>query len=610
MILSSKISPEFIKKLSPSDLEQLCSELRSYIIEVVYGTGGHLASSLGTVELCVALHRVFSTPQDKIVFDVGHQAYAHKIITGRYKDFRRLRCENGISGFPRPDESVHDAFIAGHASTSISAALGIAKAMEMNGDGGHVISVIGDGALTGGEAYEGLNNASKLKRNFIVILNDNEMSISKNSGAVAAYLAQMRSTTKYFETKKRVKDALSKSAIGRELAKSVSGTKELVKFAIFQSNIFENLGYKYLGPIDGNNLAEVIDALNVAKRLDQPCIVHIKTKKGKGYLPAEQNSGEYHGVSKRTAGGGSNEKTYSEIAGRYLLELADKDERICGITAAMKYATGLQYFAKKYRSRFFDVGIAEEHAVTFAGGLASQGMVPVFCVYSTFLQRCYDQIIHDLAIEKEHVVLAVDRAGFVGEDGETHQGVFDVSMLSSIPGMVIYSPSNALELRNSLYKAVYECDGIAAVRYPKGNAYMGEVSEEGDLCDYDYVYRKNGGKGLIITYGRITISVLEAAKEIGADVLQLVKIFPIVEKIVEIAENYRKIIFFEEGIEAGGIGEKFGISLLKAGWHGIYRINAVHNDFVGYNETEKQLEKYGLDRKGILEAAGELIEQD
>lgn len=610
MILSSKISPEFIKKLSPSDLEQLCSELRSYIIEVVYGTGGHLASSLGTVELCVALHRVFSTPQDKIVFDVGHQAYAHKIITGRYKDFRRLRCENGISGFPRPDESVHDAFIAGHASTSISAALGIAKAMEMNGDGGHVISVIGDGALTGGEAYEGLNNASKLKRNFIVILNDNEMSISKNSGAVAAYLAQMRSTTKYFETKKRVKDALSKSAIGRELAKSVSGTKELVKFAIFQSNIFENLGYKYLGPIDGNNLAEVIDALNVAKRLDQPCIVHIKTKKGKGYLPAEQNSGEYHGVSKRTAGGGSNEKTYSEIAGRYLLELADKDERICGITAAMKYATGLQYFAKKYRSRFFDVGIAEEHAVTFAGGLASQGMVPVFCVYSTFLQRCYDQIIHDLAIEKEHVVLAVDRAGFVGEDGETHQGVFDVSMLSSIPGMVIYSPSNALELRNSLYKAVYECEGIAAVRYPKGNAYMGEVSAEGNLCDYDYVYRKNGGKGLIITYGRITLSVLEAAKEIGADVLQLVKIFPIVEKIVEIAENYRKIIFFEEGIETGGIGEKFGILLLKAGWHGTYRINAVHNDFVGYNETEKQLEKYGLDKKGILKAAGELIEQD
>ena len=609
MILSSKISPEVIKKLSLSEMEQLCSELRSYIIEVVYGTGGHLASSLGTVELCVALHRVFSTPQDKIVFDVGHQAYAHKIITGRFKEFRRLRSEGGISGFPRPDESEHDAFIAGHASTSISAALGIARAMEINGDSGHVISVIGDGALTGGEAYEGLNNASKLKRNFIVILNDNEMSISKNSGAVAAYLAQMRSSTKYFETKKRVKDALSKSAIGRELAKSVSGTKELVKFAIFQSNIFENLGYKYLGPIDGNNLAETIDALNVAKRLDEPCIVHIKTKKGKGYLPAEQNSGEYHGVSKRATDSGDNEKTYSEISGRYLLELADSDERICGITAAMKYATGLQYFAKKYKTRFFDVGIAEEHAVTFAGGLASQGMVPVFCVYSTFLQRCSDQILHDLAIEKEHVVLAVDRAGFVGEDGETHQGLFDVSMLSCIPKIVIYSPSGALELRRSLHKAVYNCDGVAAVRYPKGSAYISETSEE-DGGDYDYVHRKYGGKALIITYGRISRFAFEAAAEIGADALQFVKILPIVEKTVEIAENYKKIVFFEEGIESGGIGEKFGIMLLKAGWHGKYRINAVNNEFVGYSETERQLEKYKLDKKGIIEVTGDLIEQD
>lgn len=609
MILSSKISPEVIKKLSPSEMEQLCSELRSYIIDVVYGTGGHLASSLGTVELCVALHRVFSTPKDKIIFDVGHQAYAHKIITGRYKEFRRLRSENGISGFPRPDESEHDAFIAGHASTSISAALGIARAMEINGDSSYVISVIGDGALTGGEAYEGLNNASKLKRNFIVILNDNEMSISKNSGAVAAYLAQMRSTTKYFETKKRVKDALSKSAIGRELSKSVSGTKELVKFAIFQSNIFENLGYKYLGPIDGNNLAETIDALNVAKRLDRPCIIHIKTKKGKGYLPAEQNSGEYHGVSKHTGSGCENEKNYSEIAGRYLLELADNDERICCITAAMKYATGLQYFAKKYKPRFFDVGIAEEHAVTFAGGLASQGMVPVFCVYSTFLQRCYDQILHDLAIEREHVVLAVDRAGFVGEDGETHQGVFDVSMLSSIPGIEIYSPSNALELKKSLYKAVYDCKGIAAVRYPKGGAYIGSVYDN-DCNNFDYVHRKNGGKALIITYGRITRFALEAAEEIGADVLQLVKIFPIVEKTVEIAENYEKIVFFEEGTESGGIGEKFGILLLKAGWNGKYRINAVHSGFVSYNETEKQLEKYKLDKKGIIEITGELIEQN
>jgi len=594
-----------IKKLSLGEMEQLCSELRSYIIEVVYGTGGHLASSLGTVELCVALHRVFSTPDDKIVFDVGHQAYAHKIITGRYKDFRRLRTENGISGFPRPDESLHDAFIAGHASTSISAALGIAKAMEIKGEKNYVISVIGDGALTGGEAYEGLNNASKLKRNFIVILNDNEMSISKNSGAVASYLSQMRSSTKYYETKKRVKDALSKSAIGRELSKSVSGTKELVKFAIFQSNIFENLGYKYLGPIDGNDLAETIDTLNVAKQLQEPCIIHIKTKKGKGYLPAEQNSGEYHGLSKRQAIVKCTEKkeSYSEIAGKYLLELADKDERICGVTAAMKYATGLQFFAKKYKSRFFDVGIAEEHAVTFAGGLASQGMIPVFCVYSTFLQRCYDQILHDLAIEGEHAVLAIDRAGFVGEDGETHQGLFDVSMLSSIPGIEIFSPSNESELKSSFYKAFYKCKGIAAVRYPKGDAVMGYSADN----DYYLKHCKNNGKALIITYGRISRYAFEAAEKTDADVLQMVKIFPIVEKSVEIAEKYKKIVFFEEGIQSGGIGEKFGMELLKSGWRGKYEIKAVFNKFVSYSDTDKQLAEYELDKNGIIKIMGEII---
>ena len=609
MILSSKISPEAIKRLSLSEMEQLCSELRSYIIDIVYGTGGHLASSLGTVELCVALHRVFSTPEDKIIFDVGHQAYAHKIITGRYKDFCRLRTENGISGFPRPDESLHDAFIAGHASTSISAAMGIAKAMEINGDFHHVISVIGDGALTGGEAYEGLNNASKLKRNFIVILNDNEMSISKNSGAVASYLTQMTSSTKYFETKKRVKEALSKSVIGRELSKSVSGTKELVKFAIFQSNIFENLGYKYLGPINGNNLAELLDVLNVAKQLDYPCIIHIKTKKGKGYPPAEQNSGEYHGLAKRREDSCIEQNdTYSEVAGKHINRLADKDKRICAITAAMKYATGLQHIAKSHKERFFDVGIAEEHAATFAGGLASQQMIPVFCVYSTFIQRCFDQIIHDLAIEKEHAVLAVDRAGFVGEDGETHQGLFDVAMLSIVPGIEIFSPSNDAELRSSFNKAIYKCKGIAAVRYPKGEAVLSEKTE----CDYDlryFKFDKSDKKLLIITYGRITQFAVAAAKQEKIDLLQLVKIYPIVEKSVESAEKYDKVIFFEEGIMAGGIGEKFAFELMKRGWRGDYKTVAVENCFVGYGETDSQLAKYKLDTKGMIEEIGDFFEQ-
>lgn len=606
MILSSELSGDTIKGLTLAEKEQLCSELRAYIIDVVYGTGGHLASSLGTVELCVALHSVFSTPDDKIIFDVGHQAYAHKIITGRYKEFAGLRSENGISGFPRPDESIHDAFIAGHASTSISAALGIAKAMEIKGEEHHVISVIGDGALTGGEAYEGLNNASKLKRGFIVILNDNEMSISKNSGAIAAYLSQMRSSTKYFETKKRVKEALSKSAIGRELSKSVSGTKELVKFAIFQSNIFENLGYKYLGPINGNDLAELIDVLNVAKQLNVPCIIHIKTKKGKGYLPAEQNSGEYHGVAKHRASVKPDKtETYSEIMGKYLLSLAENDERICAVTAAMKYATGLQYFAKKCRSRFFDVGIAEEHAVTFAGGLATQGMIPVFAVYSTFLQRCYDQILHDLAIEGEHVVLAVDRAGMVGEDGETHQGLFDVSMLTSIPKIVIYSPSNDAELKASLKKAIYNCKGVAAVRYPKGAALQSRSEE----ANSDVYFYDTGGKALIITYGRITANALEAAKKINADLIQLVRIWPIAEKAVEIAKKYDKIVFFEEGIRSGGIAEKFSSKLNESGWTGRYIVNAVSDQFVTYSDTEKQLSDYRLDIFGMIKVTGDLIEQ-
>lgn len=606
MILSSELSADTIKSLSLAEKEQLCSEIRAYIIDVVYGTGGHLASSLGTVELCVALHSVFSTPEDKIIFDVGHQAYAHKIITGRFKEFAGLRSENGISGFPRPDESVHDAFIAGHASTSISAALGIAKAMEIKGEEHHVISVIGDGALTGGEAYEGLNNASKLKRGFIVILNDNEMSISKNSGAIAAYLSQMRSSTKYFETKKRVKEALSKSAIGRELSKSVSGTKELVKFAIFQNNIFENLGYKYLGPINGNDLAELIDVLNVAKQLNQPCIIHIKTKKGKGYLPAEQNSGEYHGIAKHKASLKIDKtETYSEIMGKYLLGLAEGDERICAVTAAMKYATGLQYFAKKYRNRFFDVGIAEEHAVTFAGGLATQGMIPVFAVYSTFLQRCYDQILHDLAIEGEHVVLAVDRAGMVGEDGETHQGLFDVSMLTSIPKIVIYSPSNEAELKSSLKKAIYNCKGVAAVRYPKGSVLQSRSEE----ANSDVYFYDTGGKALIITYGRITVNALEAAKKVNADLIQLVRIYPIAEKTVEIAKKYDKIVFFEEGIRSGGIAEKFSSKLNESGWNGKYVINAVSDQFVTYSDTEKQLSYYGLDAAGMTRVTGDLIEQ-
>ena len=593
LILNDEISPEKLKSLSLAEKKQLCSEIRSFLIETISSTGGHLASNLGTVELTVALHSVFTTPDDKIVFDVGHQAYTHKILTGRKAQFGKLRTENGISGFPRPSESVHDAFIGGHSSISVSAALGISKAMELKGDSHKVIAVIGDGALTGGEAYEALNNASKIGKNLIIVLNDNEMSISKNSGAIAAYLTQMRSTRKYYDTKNKVKEILGRTSIGKELAKPVSVTKDLVKFAIYQSNIFENLGFKYLGPVDGHDISELTEVFEVAKLMNEPCIVHVKTKKGKGYKPAEENSGQYHGVDKKSNRGVKG-LTYSEAFGDELLKIAENDSRVCAVTAAMKYATGLSKFSKAYPERFFDVGIAEEHALTFACGLASQGMIPVFAVYSTFLQRCYDQIIHDAAIENLHIVLAVDRAGFVGEDGETHQGVFDVSMLSSIPNATIYSPCDTNEVKKCLHKAIYDTKGIAVVRYPRGVSPVEEKNETVPECK---IYEQNS-KTLICSYGRI----IENAKRLIADkidVLQLIKIYPIPNEIMDKLLKYDSIFFFEEGVKQGGIGEKLLVKLNEYGYKGSYKIVAVNGEFVRFAEVDSQLKRYGLDSESM-----------
>ena len=603
MILNDDISPEKLKTLSLAEKKQLCSEIRSFLIEVISGTGGHLASNLGTVELTVALHSVFTTPYDKIVFDVGHQAYTHKILTGRKARFNTLRTENGISGFPRPSESVHDAFIGGHSSISVSAALGISKAMELSGDNHKVVAVIGDGALTGGEAYEALNNASRIGKNLIIVLNDNEMSISKNSGAIASYLTQMRSSRKYYDTKNKVKEILNRTAFGKELAKPVSVTKDLVKFAIYQSNIFENLGFKYLGPVDGHDIAELTEVFEVAKLMNEPCIVHVKTTKGKGYKPAEENSGQYHGVDKKS-GTGSKGLTYSEAFGRELLKIAGNDSKICAVTAAMKYGTGLNYFAKKYPERFFDVGIAEEHALTFACGLASQGMIPVFAVYSTFLQRCYDQIIHDAAIENLHIVLAVDRAGFVGEDGETHQGVFDVAMLSSIPNVTIYSPADANEVRKCLHKAIYETTGIAVVRYPKGVEQVPSADESVPECK---IYEQNS-KTLVCSYGRITMNAKKLIAD-KTDVLQLIKVYPIPDEIMPKLLKYERIFFFEEGIKQGGIGEKLLVKLNEYGYKGFYKVIAVDSEFVRFAEVESQLKQYKLDSDSMREIVlGEEIE--
>lgn len=590
--LSSAISGDYIKKLSPEEKKELCAEIRTFLIETINKTGGHLASNLGSVELTVALHSVFSTPKDKIVFDVGHQAYTHKIITGRYDRFMTLRSKDGISGFPRKSESEHDAFIGGHSSISISAASGIAKAMELNGEDGNVIAVIGDGALTGGQAYEGLNNLGKLTENLIIVLNDNEMSISKNRGVVADYLTNMRSSKSYFEKKEAVKDFLSNSAIGKDISKTIQGTKDLVKFAFYQSNIFESLGLKYLGPVDGHNIEKMTEIFEIAKTLKQPCIVHVKTKKGKGYVPAEENSGEFHGVAKKAYKQRPSCLTYSEVMGRELLRLAGLDERIFAVTAAMKYATGLQHMAKSFPQRFCDAGIAEQHALTFCCGLASEGIIPVFAVYSTFLQRCYDQLIHDASIEKKHIVICVDRAGFVGEDGETHQGLFDVPMLTSIPGVTIYSPSDAVSLRESLNRAVYDEEGVVAVRYPRGFCI-----DDSKKRYSDFAYSGMSNRTLLISYGRISENITAIS---GTDSLTLTKIFPISKDIVTISKNYDRVFFFEEGMKSGGIGEKLMVELYSSGFKGDYEIVAVDGEFVRAADYETQLSEYGFDRESII----------
>ena len=589
MLLSDNISPDFVKSLDLAGKKQLCEEIRAFLIEDVSRTGGHLASNLGTVELSVALHSVFSTPGDKIVFDVGHQSYTHKLITGRYDKFRSLRSKDGISGFPRNDESEHDAFLGGHSSISVSAALGIAKAMHLKGEDGSVIAVIGDGALTGGEAYEGLNNIGRDMSNLIVILNDNEMSISRSKGTVAEYLTRMRSSRSYYDKKEAVKEFLSHTEVGKELSKSISGTKDLVKFAIYQSNIFESLGLKYYGPVNGHDLGKLIEILEIAKITNEPCIVHIKTKKGKGYKPAELNSGEYHGISARSRPG-LRSRSFSEIAGVTLLHIASEDDRICAVTAAMKYATGLEHIAKAYPERFFDVGIAEQHGLTFCCGLASQGMIPVYAVYSTFLQRCFDQIVHDASIEKKHIVLFVDRAGFVGEDGETHHGIYDVPMLSSVRYTEIWSPYDETTLKLCIDRAIYHSDGIAAVRYPRGLCPAG-----GNTGYSDFYIAAGGSDTLVVTYGRLAVTARETE---NVDILTLLKIYPVPEKAVEAALGYKRVLFFEESMKSGGIGEKFLAALYERGFRGEYRITAITAPAAAA-DVDIQLAEAGFDLEGF-----------
>lgn len=598
MILDDSINHEKISNMTLPELKELCRELRRCILNTVSENGGHLASNLGTVELTAALHFVFDVKEDRIVWDVGHQAYAHKLLTGRYSEFSTLRSLNGISGFTRRKESTADAFISGHSSTSISAAFGIASAMRLQGRRGSVAAVIGDGALTGGMAYEGLNNAGKSKAPLVVILNDNAMSISKSTGALALYLAHIRSTKKYYCAKEHVKSLLSAvPVVGDRLERTIRTAKGLIKDAIYDSsNMFENFGFQYIGPVNGHDLEDLIEALQVAKIMRQPCVVHVFTTKGKGWKPAEENPGEYHAVTKKSSAPSG--ETFTEAFGRELERIGKSDSRVCGITAAMKYATGMNYFKNACPERFFDVGIAEQHAVTFAAGLAVEGMLPVFAVYSTFLQRGFDQIVHDCAIENTHVTLAVDRAGFTGEDGETHQGIFDAAMLASIPNTTVFSPASAEELRLCLSEALYNTDGIAAVRYPKG----GESGSVEPSVSWDWSGKRGGT--LAVSYGRLSANMTAAAREASqrgepVDWLRLIRISPIPEEALRTSLSYKRVVFFEEGILQGGIGERFGAALLEMGYSGGFEVVGVDGQFVPAGTVAQQLELFGLDRASM-----------
>ncbi len=600
-ILSNISSPQDVKKFNNDELQCLCSEVRQCIIDTVSKNGGHLASNLGAVELTIALHRVFDSPKDAIIFDVGHQSYTHKLLTGRFNDFSTLRTEGGISGFMKPNESEHDPFITGHSSNSISAAYGIYRAKRLLDNEGTAIAVIGDGALTGGMAYEALNNVGNQKSNFIVVLNDNKMSISRNVGALSRTLTKMRNKPRYHRFKFVFSESLLKIPfVGKYFYSCFHSVKESLKSIIYKNNIFSSLGFNYLGPVDGHNISALESLLKIAKSYNRPSLVHVITTKGKGYSFAETSPKNYHGVSPFDIEEGafeSNNSSFSHIAGKALCELAKSDDKICAVTAAMTSGTGLSEFSKIYKNRFFDVGIAEQHAVTFCAGLRKGGMKPYFAVYSSFLQRAYDQIIHDCAIENLPVCFLIDRAGIVGEDGETHQGLFDVSFLTSIPNIEIYSPYNYDELEFCIKKTAKN-NKLSAIRYPRGCEIQSDIKIN---YEEEFSTLKGNGKSAIVTYGRL-FSHAVLAKEINDDIeiIKLNKVYPLSDDLILSLKNYKRIDIFEETIKNGGIGEHLSVRLNEINFKGEFNIHAIDNKFVPAATVSSALMLNGLDKEAML----------
>lgn len=599
--------PADLKKLNIDELETLATEIREKMIKTVSQNGGHLSSNLGVIELSIAMHKIFNSPSDKFIWDVGHQVYTHKLLTGRVNEFDTLRTENGISGFCAPNESEHDIFYSGHSSTSISAALGIAEANKKLGKKDYTIAVIGDGALTGGMAYEALNNAGRSGTRLIVILNDNEMSISENVGSMARYLAVVRSKPEYNKLKVKTETTLNKiPLIGSGIANIISKIKSDIKSSMYESTFFEDLGFKYMGPIDGHNLEHLCEALDSAKLVNAPVLLHISTVKGKGYDFAEKSPSTYHGISKfniETGEPSISGANFSSEFGKELCALASNNKKICAITAAMALGTGLKEFSEKYNDRFYDVGIAEEHAITFASGLAKGEMIPVVAIYSTFLQRAYDQLVHDGTLQEQKLIIGVDRAGFVGEDGVTHQGILDVSLLNSIPGVTIYSPFTFEVMRKDLRNAVNNATNLTAIRYPRGNET--KISEKYIITDNDFDYFEFNSSKLIISYGRLTAEVINAIeklreKNINISLISLNKIKPINNEVFDIAMKYNEVYFYEETVKSGSIGQSFADKLFEINYNGKYEHIAIDDAFVPHASVKSLLKKYSIDTDSII----------
>lgn len=565
-------------RLNDAERTELCKEIREFLVSSVSKTGGHLASNLGTVELSVAIETVFNTMKDRLVFDVGHQSYVHKMLTGRQADFEHLRQFGGMSGFPKPYESPSDAFVAGHASSSVSIALGMARARSLLHQDYQVVALIGDGAATGGMAFEALNDAAVSKEPMVVILNDNAMSIDRNVGGLSRHLSRLRSSNAYLRLKQGYRRFVAKLPGGKRFYAFTSRIKNRLKRMLLPSTIFENMGMTYFGPIDGHDLPTLISVLRSARDLKEPVVVHVMTHKGHGYAPAEQHPSKFHGIGKfdpatgKTVG--NKKTTFSDSFGDTLMELAEKDDRICAITAAMPGGTGLLKFREKFPQRTFDVGIAEEHAVSMAGGLAKQGMVPVVAIYSTFLQRAYDQIMQDVAMMKLHVVLAVDRAGLVGEDGETHHGIYDVGFLRQTPGMTVLCPVSLAEQQDMLRWAVEDCEGPVALRYPRGGDGRCKDSAwvPGTRADQTgaLTCHRTGPDVTLITYGTLLDNVMEAAElldgqGIHATVLRLLTVAPLpVNQIVDQISSNHHVVIVEEVCDGSGIRQDLAWRLCHA----------------------------------------------